>query len=265
MESRFTEHQLRRRSLKTKLEQRDLVFAGWVSYREPAIAETFAMAGMDFVAIDMEHTTISTSEAAQIISATHTQNCLCLPRPVSHSGDIAKPLLEAAADGLIFPVVETPSQVKAILDGFKFPPNGSRSYGVNRAHGFGLNFDDYIMSWNETGSLIVQIESVKAVNEIDQILSVGGIDAVMIGPYDISGSLGVPGQLDHPDVKEASDKVLKACIKKGISCGTQLSNANATTVARARDEGFNLIIMSSDLFVLSNWTKEMAGIIDTLR
>ena len=107
--------------------------------------------------------------------------------------------------------------------------------------------------------MIVQIETDKAVNEIDQILAVDGIDGVMIGPYDISGSLGVPGQLDHPDVKEASAKVLKACIKNGISCGTQLSNANTTTVARARDEGFNLIILSSDLFVLSNWTVRWRG------
>ena len=130
-----------RRELKRKLAAREHVFGGWVSYREAAIAETFAKAGMDFVAIDMEHTTISTDQANRIITGVQSEGVACLPRPVSHSNDYIKPILEAGADGLIFQMVNTPEEVEALIQLQKFPPVGERSYGVNRAHGYGLDFD----------------------------------------------------------------------------------------------------------------------------
>ena len=149
MENRFAEHQMRRRSLKTKLEQRALVFAGWVSYREPAIAETFAMAGMDFVAIDMEHTTSRPAKPHKSFLLP-TRKTVFVCQDLFHQRRHCEPLLESAADGLIFPVVETPNRFKRFWPVSSFPQTGLAAM-VSTGHGFGLSFDDYITSWNETG------------------------------------------------------------------------------------------------------------------
>ncbi len=254
-----------RLKFKKKLSNREKIFGGWVSYREPAIAETFAKVGFDFIAIDMEHTTISIDDANRIITSVQSVEGVCLPRQVSHSNDYMKPLLEAGSDGIIIPMVNSPEEAKGILNNFKFPPDGMRSYGVNRAHGYGLEFERYITSWNNSGVFIVQIESVEAVNNIEKILEISGLDAVMVGPYDISGSLKVPGEINHPLVVAASKKVINACEKIGLSCITQIADANRRTVEKAFDDGFTSIVLSSDLFVLWKWAEEMGKLIGNYR
>ena len=254
-----------RKKLKSKLLRRERVFGGWVSYREAAIAETFAKADFDFVAIDMEHTTITTDQANRIITGVQAESCTCLPRPVSHNNDFIKPLLEAGADGLIIPVVNNQEDAQRQVQLQKYPPLGQRSYGVNRAHGYGFDFDSYTRGWNETGVFIAQIETITAVNNIEQILDTAGLDAVMIGPYDIAGSLGVPGETDHVKVRKAAQKVIKKCEDAGISCMTQISKVSRVSVQDAFDQGYTAIVMSSDLFVLWHWATEMRDLVLEMR
>lgn len=254
-----------RRELKRKLAAREHVFGGWVSYREPAIAETFAKAGMDFVAIDMEHTTISVDQANRIITSVQAESTCCLPRPVSHNNDYVKPLLEAGADGLIIPVVNNRDQALSQVQLQKYPPLGNRSYGVNRAHGYGFDFDAYTQSWNDSGIFIAQIETILAVENIDDIVKTAGLDAVMIGPYDIAGSLNVPGQTDHPKVREAASYVLKACKKAGISCMTQVADVNKMALEDVFEQGYTAVVLGSDLFVLWKWASDMKDLIKELR
>ena len=257
MGNSFKERHAIRSRLKQRLRSRKRVFGAWVSYRDPAIAETFAKAGFDFVAIDMEHTTISTDVANRIITGVQAEGAACFPRPVSHSNDYIKPLLESGADGMIIQMVNTPEEVEALIKLQKYPPLGERSYGVNRAHGYGLEFDEYIKTWNDSASFIIQVESIAAVKNIDRLIAFDEVDAVMVGPYDISGSLGVPGQTDHPLVREASAKVVDACAARGIGCCTQISDVSTDSVQAAFGAGFSFIILSSDLFVLSNWASDM--------
>ena len=132
------------KKLKSKLRERERIFGSWVSYSDPSIAETFAMAGFDFVAIDMEHTCISTEQAKQITTACNAVGVDCLPRPSSESNDLVKPLLESGCQGMLFPMVETTEQFEKIVERFKYFPIGRRSYGVNRAHRYGLEFSEYV-------------------------------------------------------------------------------------------------------------------------
>lgn len=255
----------KRRELKRKFGSRERVFGGWVSYREAAIAETFAKAGMDFVAIDMEHTTITTDQANRIITGVQSEGSACLPRPVSHSNDFIKPLLEAGADGLITPVINSGDEAETQVQLQKFPPLGKRSYGVNRAHGYGFDFNDYTQSWNDTGVFIAQVETIKAVENIESIVKTRGLDAVMIGPYDIAGSLGVPGETDHPKVREASVRVIEASAAAGISCMTQIADVNKAALQDAFDQGFTAIVMGSDLFILWKWAADMKTLMCEMR
>jgi len=247
----------KRLQLKNNLQERKRLYGGWVSFSHPSIAEIFAQAGFDFIAIDMEHTTISLEQAQRIIAACQGEGTLCLPRPVSHSNDWIKPLLESGADGLIMQMVNTPKEVEDIIQLVKFPPLGSRSYGVNRAHNYGLNFDDYIKKWNESSSLIIQVESIQAIENIEKLLEFDEVDGVMIGPYDISGSLGIPGKTSHKLVIEASRKVIAACKIYGKSCGTQIEDPTEKNVKDIFDLGYTFGILGSDLFVLSTWVKKV--------
>jgi len=140
--------------LKEKLRNRERVFAGWVSYAHPSITETFARAGFDFIAIDMEHSTISIEQGQRIIAACHGEGVPCLPRPVSHSNDWFKPLLESGADGLIVQMVNTPEEVEAIINHRTYPTVGNISYGVNRAEASGFVLIANANSWNDTASFI---------------------------------------------------------------------------------------------------------------
>ena len=254
-----------RAALKQKLRNRERLFAGWVSYAHPSITETFARAGFDFMAIDMEHSTISLSEAQRIIAASQSEGVPCLPRPVSHSNDWIKPLIESGADGMLIQMVNTPEEVQAIINDLKFPPVGKRSYGVNRAQAYGFDLDKYFTSWNADSSFIIQVESVQAVDNIEKLLVFDEVDAVMVGPMDISGSLGVPGQTSHPLVIEASKKVIAACEKFGKSCGTQVADSTPESVRALFDLGYTYAILGSDLFVLWKWAEKMEGLIKTMR
>ena len=254
-----------RLSLKNKLRNRERLFAGWVSYSHPSITETFARAGFDFIAIDMEHSTITLPEAQRIIAASQSEGVPCLPRPVSHSNDWVKPLIESGADGMLIQMVNKPEEVQSLINDIKYPPLGKRSYGVNRAQAYGFDFDTYIKNWNKESIFMIQVESIEAVENIESLVAYDEVDAVMIGPLDISGSLGVPGQTSHPLVIEASKKVINACKKYGKSCGTHVADSNMKSVQDLFDLGYTFAILGSDLFVLWKWAEEMKKLIKTIK
>lgn len=254
-----------RLNFKNSLKNREIIFGGWISYDHPSIAETFALTGFDFISIDMEHAPISISSAQRIISISQAYQIPCLPRPVSHSNDFFKPLLDSGADGLIVQMVETLDELNKISNHLKYPPLGKRTYGVNRAQSFGLDFKNYVDNWNIESILIVQIESKKGVENIESIVSHPTVDGVMIGPYDLSGSLGVPGDINNPKVLNAAKLVINTCKKYNKSCGTQISDPNEKNISEALKQGYTFIILSSDLFVLSNWSQKMKTTINAFK
>ena len=196
------------KNLRARFRARDLLFGAWLSFGHASIAEIFAAHEFDFLAIDMEHSTISLGEAQRIIAASQSHAVPCLPRPVSHSNDWIKPLLDSGADGLIAPMTNSFEEAQNLKNNLKYPPAGKRSFGVNRAQGYGSTFNEYVSRWNELSVFIPQIESVPAVESISEILKLDEVDGIMVGPYDLSGSLGVPGKLQHEAVVEAENAVI---------------------------------------------------------
>jgi len=248
-----------RSTLKNKLKDRKLVFAGWTSFAHPGITEIFTRAGFDFIGIDIEHSTINQEQSQRIIAACQAAGVACLPRIASHNKEMARRLLDSGADGLIVPMVESADDVRTIMEWMKYPPVGRRGFGVGRAQGYGFDFDVYTKTWNSSSVLIAQIESINAVGRIDEILAVDGLDGVMVGPYDISGSLNVPGQLEHPSVVEAARTVLEACRVKGKACGTQIIEPDEARIREAASRGYTFCILASDVFVLWKWAARMRG------
>ncbi|MDX1737083.1 MAG: aldolase/citrate lyase family protein [Alphaproteobacteria bacterium] len=256
----------KRRSLKkTLLEQDKAVFGAWTSLAHLSIAEIFSRSGVDFVGIDIEHSTFSLEQCRDVIAACQAEGSLCLPRIGSHDMEAIKRLLDSGADGIIAPMVSNVDQAKQLVNWVKYPPFGKRSFGVARAQGYGFDFAEYAANWNDSSSLIVQIEDVEGIENIDQIAAVEGVDGCMAGPYDLSGSLGVPGQINHPKVHEACQKVVAACKKAGKACGTHLVEPDAAGIAKAIEDGFTFIILSSDVFLLWKWAERQKQLIEEAR
>jgi len=237
------------------------VFGAWTSLAHPSITELFTRSGVDFIGIDLEHSTISQEQAQRIIAAAQGGGVACLPRVASQNGEQIRRLLDSGADGIIVPNVSSPAEIERCVEWMKYPPIGKRSYGVARAHGYGLDFDTYVATWNERSSLIIQVESIGAVETIGSLLSAEAVSGVMIGPYDISGSLGIPGQLKHPSVTEACRRVLEACGRHRKACGTQLVEPTEETVATALDSGYTFLVLASDVFVLWKWAERMGHLV----
>ena len=254
-----------RYKLKKRLINREVLFAGWTSLGQPQIAEMLVRSGVDFLGIDIEHSTISQEQSQRIIAACHAGGIPCLPRVATHNQEAIKRLLDSGADGVIVPAVETAEQVEMLIEWVKYPPLGKRGYGVARAQGYGHDFKDYTSHWNKSSILIIQIESISAVENIDVLLEFNEVNGVMVGPYDISGSLGIPGQIDHEKVLNAGQRVVEACRKYGKACGTQDIDPTPESVQVALDTGYTFVALASDVFILWKWGERMQELIKVCR
>jgi 2-dehydro-3-deoxyglucarate aldolase len=140
-----------------------------------------------------------------------------------------------------------------------------RGFGVARAQGYGTRFEEYITGWNERSTIIIQIESIQGIEAVDELLQSDLINGVMIGPYDISGSLGIPGQLEHPRLVEACARVVEACAQRGKACGTQLVDPTHETTLAAFEGGYTFVVLASDVFILWKWSERMRQMISAHR
>jgi 2-dehydro-3-deoxyglucarate aldolase len=252
-------------SLRDSLKHRNKVYGGWTSIGHPQVAEMLVRSGVDFLGIDIEHSTISQEQSQRIIAACHAGGIPCLPRVATHNLESIKRLLDSGADGIIVPNVETTNQVEQLIKAIKYPPLGTRGFGVARAQGYGHEFEEYTTKWNDSSILIIQIESISAVENIDKLLQFDEVDGAMVGPYDISGSLGIPGQIDHKKVMEAGQLVVKACEKYGKACGTQDIDPTSESLKVAMDSGYTYVVLASDVFILWKWGERMQGLIKESR
>lgn len=252
----------RRQALKKKFRGRERIFGAWTSLSHPSITEIFSRIGVDFIGIDVEHSTINQEQSQRIIAASQGNRTLCLPRIASHNAEMTRRLLDSGADGIIVPNISTAEDVEAVIQWSKYPPIGKRGYGIARGQGYGFDFDEYTSKWNESSTLIIQIESIQAVKNIDKILFYDAIDGVMIGPYDISGSLGIPGQIEHSKVKDAATQVINACVRHSKACGTQVTDPNEKNIKEQFNAGYTFVVLASDIFLLWKWSARMKEIVD---
>jgi len=245
--------------VKQKLKNGKVSLGSWLTLSHGAIAEIMAESGFDWLAIDMEHSAIGIEDVEPLIRAIEASGCVPLVRLTSNDPTLAKRVMDAGSYGVIVPMVNTPDEAAKAVRSVKYPPEGARSVGLYRAQGWGEKFDDYKDTVNKESLVIVQIEHREAVENIDGILAVPGIDGVMIGPYDISGSLGVTGELNHPLVRQARQKVLAAARAAGKAAGIHVVPPIVSDVKDRVKEGFTFIAYSTDAIMLNAKCREATG------
>lgn len=242
------------RKIKDKLNSGKVSIGSWMSMAHPSIAEILAMAGYDWVVIETEHTAIDVSEVLRLIIAIEQRGSIPLVRLAWNDPIQAKAVLDSGAAGIIVPMVNTKIEAELAVKMTKYPPMGFRGVGLARAQGYGVDFDEYVNCANADTLLLLQIEHIDAVNNIEEILSVPGIDGTYIGPYDLSMSLGIPGQLNHPDVINAKNKVLEATLKKGLVAGIHCVHSGTAynDSKLAIEQGYRFIAIGTDILFLGN-------------
>jgi len=236
--------------LKDKLKNREITFGTWITLGHSAIAEILSSCPFDWLVIDMEHSVIELAQAQQLIQVISLSGKVPLVRLSDQSPTLMKRVMDAGAAGVIVPNVKTAEEARAAVAAVKFPPKGTRGVGLARAQGYGLDFEKYEAWVNEGSIVMVQIEHVLGVENLREILSVPGIDGIIIGPYDLSGSIGLPGKLDDPKMKKLIQKAVSIAREMKATAGFHVVQPDVKEVKLRLQQGFNFIGYSLDTIVL---------------
>ena len=218
-------------------------------FNSPGLGQIIAAAGVDYVFLDMEHSGFGIAETKQAITSLRAGHIPALVRPPSNKSHHIARALDAGADGLAMPMVGSKEEAEHIVSCMKYPPMGTRGVALNIAH------DHYIprpaaealAAANRRTAFVALIETEEGINNIDAIASVKGVDCLWIGHFDLSCSLGINGQFDHPDFLKATNKVKRAAKKYGKALGRL--TADAASAIALHKQGYDVLCYSGDLWV----------------
>ena len=229
----------------------------WVNTCSPVSAELLARVGFDFLVIDAEHSPVEVPEVMRLIQAIQAGSPTCVPVVRVPGSDYAgvKRFVDAGAQGIIAPLVGSAAQARELVQAVLYPPLGRRGLGYCKDNGFGLHTLDRVAGANREKFLCVQIEEAEALEQLDEILGVEGVHAALIGPWDLTASMGIPGRFDHPDYLAAQNAVLAACRRHHVVPGCHVVEPDPEAVIRAAAAGYGLIGYSLDITLLTHFAK----------
>lgn len=233
---------------RSRLVRRDVLIGTLLTLPVPELAEVCADAGLDWLFLDMEHGILDAVAVRRMIQ-TVGERCACVVRVPANEPVWFKQALDSGPAGVIVPQVNSPDEAALAVSQSKFPPLGLRSMGLSRGSRYGARVSEYVAQANDATALIVQIEHRTALANLAEILNVPGIDGVLVGPYDLSASLGKPGQINDPEVRTAIEQAATLCNERGMPCGLFVGDTAAAR--QAQDLGFTLLAVGAEVTLLS--------------
>lgn len=231
----------------------------WIQLSDPAVIEILAPIGFDSFIIDMEHSSLSIEQAANLMRAIPRD---CDTRPFVRVRD-QQPLsirlaLDFGAQGVIVPMVNNVEQARAAAAAAKFPPDGVRGTSYCRMNGWGRNFSEYQADANHI-PLLAMIETAEGLDNLEAIVDLPEIDGIMLGSYDLSASLGIPGQLSHEKIVEAERRIVELTRARDKQSGVLVFVPNEQAVQRVVNTGFTLISLGSDAMFMRECAERFLG------
>jgi 2-keto-3-deoxy-L-rhamnonate aldolase RhmA len=245
-------------SFADRLRRRELLLGMIVTLPAAEAAEVLSAGGLDWLFVDTEHAALDFLAAQTLLQAARVP---CVVRVPDGAEATLKKALDIGATGVVVPMVNTAQQAKAIVSFCKYPPRGVRGVGLVRAQGYGFDFQRYVRTANDETVVVVQCEHIAAVEAIDAIVAVDGVDAIFVGPYDLSGSMGRLGEVEHPDVLAAIARVAEACKKAGRALGIYVGSTAAAK--RFIAQGYTLVAVGTDTIHLGEAARSIAGALRT--
>jgi len=232
----------------------NLSIGSWLQIPHSSVAEILGNSGYDWVAVDLEHGSIGIQQLPDLFRALELGGTLPLARLAEVSSKDCKQVLDAGAGGVIVPMVENAEELIFVRDACRWPPAGKRGVGFSRANLFGKNFESYTEE-SQKPLLIAMIESIDAVNNLEEILLVQGLDAILIGPYDLSASMGIVTQFDHPKFKEMMKKIRSLCSAANVACGVHVVKPSQKELQQRINEGDRFLVYSADSVFLNYYSE----------
>jgi 2-keto-3-deoxy-L-rhamnonate aldolase RhmA len=241
---------------RARLKRGEPLLGTMVTLASAASAEVLASIGFDWLFIDGEHGPLETRKLNEILQAV-SHKTACIVRVPQAAEVPIKRALDLGAHGILVPQVNTAAQAADVVRWSRYAPDGERGVGLARAHGYGQTFREYVRSANDDIAVIVQAEHARAVDNIEAIVKVTGVDAVLLGPYDLSASLGKMGQIDDPAVVAAIRRVTDVCRAARMPLG--YFGVTATAVAPYVAQGYTLIVAGVDTLYIGQGAKALLG------
>lgn len=236
--------------LKNKLKTNAVTVGSWITLGHTSIAEIFANAGFDWLVVDLEHTTITIEQAGELIRVIDLGGVSPLVRLTSNHPDQIKRVMDAGAHGIVVPMVNSADDATRAVAATRYAPQGNRGVGLARAQKYGAGFNDYLQWQQEGPVVIVQIEHQDALAQLEAILSVPGVDGFIIGPYDLSCSMGMPGDFERSEFKGAMNQILSTGLRIGCPAGLHIVEPDQSRLLQAIAEGYRFIAYSVDIRML---------------
>ncbi len=241
---------------KERLKRKEKLLGTMLSFPSAEIAEILSHAGFDWLFVDGEHGNFELSDLQRILQVADSTTD-CMVRVPLNDEIWIKRALDSGARGIIVPQVKTAREAAQAVSFCKYPPDGRRSVGISRAHGYGMDFAGYINKANDDVVVVVQVEHIEAVRNAGTIVEVPGVDAVFVGPYDLSASMGMAGEVGATEVKEAIEKVSEICKKADKPAG--IFGADAEAVKWYIDIGYTLVCVSIDNLIFTKGVRKLAA------
>ena len=238
---------MKNRTLKKDLLNNKATLGCWLTLAHPGIAEIMANAGFDWIAIDLEHSVITIKEAEELIRIIELCGVTPLVRLTSNNEEQIKRVMDAGACGIIVPMIKTVDDVSKVINSIKYPPKGRRGVGLARAQGYGSEFDNYLKWQVDNSVIIIQIEHIDAVNNLESLFSIKEVDGYIIGPYDLSASMGIPGQFENKDFLLAMERIKTVATECNMSGGIHIIDPDTDQLKLRLDEGYRFIAYSLDI------------------
>lgn len=244
------------KTLKQKIRDKELTIGSWLTIPHQSVVEIMATAGFDWITIDIEHAAIGMDSIINTIGHIQGNGMKALVRVYDNDEVIIKRVLDAGADGIIVPMIKNKEEAQKMIDSVYYPPIGKRGVGLNRAQKYGIAFEEYQEKLKNEIVVIAQIEHIDAINHLEDILAFNQIDATLIGPYDLSASMGNPGQYHLPKVKEAVEKYDLICDQLNKPKGAHVISSDFQPTQDKIDLGYSFLAFSLDFFFLGDKARE---------
>ena len=252
-------------SFRKNLQSKKVTIGSWISFGFTQTCEIMARAGFDWLVIDMEHTTIDHSKCLNLIQIIENNGIAPLVRVGDNNPLLIKRAMDAGAHGVIVPMVNTLEDAQKAISALYYPPVGCRGVGLGRAQNYGVGFENY-KNWAERETIFIpQIEHIDGVNNLENILTLDLVDGFIVGPYDLSGSLGVPGQWDHPSVIEALEKVNNILNQNEKPGGFHVVHSNQKELEQRIAQGYTFIAYGDDMVFFAETIAAEADFIASLK
>jgi 2-dehydro-3-deoxyglucarate aldolase len=233
------------RSIRNKLQNNKVSLGTWQQIPHASISEILGQSSYDWVAVDMEHGSISLDQLPDLFRAVELGGTLPLARIAESKPKDCKQALDAGAGGIIAPMIESAEQLQMVRNACCWPPVGTRGVGFSRANLFGKHFENY-KEEAISPLLVAQIEHINAVNNLEDILKIEGLDAIIIGPYDLSASMGITGDFKNIKFSETIDYILELSTKYKVSCGEHIVKPDHNLLNKRIAQGFRFFAYSTD-------------------